>query len=328
MIFVYFFILLIFIIIFTWNWKDKLFLLNDKKPIQKYYISSTSSSSSSKFAACFYAYYEKNNEYKENLAYFLENGGLYCKNIDFYIIINGECSVDLSIIEKKSNVVIIKRPNTGYDFGAWQHCINKYILPNSKSYDYYFFMNSSVRGPFPAEYGTIGNRCPPKWVDLFVELFISPFGTSTDVNLAGVSINMLMTKPLKYAISRKPPYTHVQSQFFVLSKKGFNYLLDCGFFNDDDILNNPNTKIEYMVINKEIKMTSIILDNGWNINAYLSEYRNRDYRTITENINPTGENPWNTCSNRSNNYFGRDITPEDAIFFKVNVSCIDQMTAI
>jgi hypothetical protein len=231
--------------------------------------------------------------------------------------------VDLSSVQSRPNVFIIKRENAGFDFGAWQYCIHN-ISHSGKTYDYYFFLNSSVRGPFPAEFGTLGGRCPPKWVDLFTELFISPFGVNTNVNLAGVSINVLMERPEIMDKKREPPYTHVQSQFFVLSRKGFEFLMESGFFNDDDILNDPNTNMEYMVVNKEIKMSSLILDNGWNINAYLSEYKNRDYRKIKKNINPTGDNPWRTCGTRKdqNPYFGRNITPEDAIFFKTNLSCV------
>jgi flagellar basal body-associated protein FliL len=44
---------------------------------------------------CMYAYYEKNNDYKENFKYFLDNVILKKNNIDYYIIINGECTLEL-----------------------------------------------------------------------------------------------------------------------------------------------------------------------------------------------------------------------------------------
>lgn len=64
---------------------------------------------------CVYAYYEKDDLYKENFVYFLENG-IY-DEIDYYMIINDSCSVD---IPNKENIIIMKRENIGYDFGAWR----------------------------------------------------------------------------------------------------------------------------------------------------------------------------------------------------------------
>ena len=63
--------------------------------------------------ACIYAYYEKNDEYKENFLYFLKNGIL--DHVDYYFVMNGDYSVSLP---NRSNVHIIERPNIGYDFGA------------------------------------------------------------------------------------------------------------------------------------------------------------------------------------------------------------------
>ena len=42
---------------------------------------------------CLYAYYEKDDKYKENFEYFLENG-IY-DEIDYYLIINGSCSINI-----------------------------------------------------------------------------------------------------------------------------------------------------------------------------------------------------------------------------------------
>jgi len=72
---------------------------------------------------CLYAYYEKNEKYKNNLQFFINNGIL--DDIMYYIIINNfKCSVS---IPNKKNIVVIYRENTGYDFGAWSYCIENYI---------------------------------------------------------------------------------------------------------------------------------------------------------------------------------------------------------
>jgi hypothetical protein len=108
---------------------------------------------------CFYAYYEKDEMYKENLVYFLNNGGIL-DNIDYYIIINGECTVNIPDLK---NIIVIKKQNTGYDFGAWQHAIKKYMKLNY--YDYYIFLNSSIRGPIIDD-----NKI---WLDEFLELLMN-----------------------------------------------------------------------------------------------------------------------------------------------------------
>lgn len=76
----------------------------------------------------------------ENFRYFLENGLL--DEIDYYIIINGLCSIELP---NKSNIFIYYHKNIGYDFGAYSYIINNKL---TKEYDYYFLINTSVRGPY------------------------------------------------------------------------------------------------------------------------------------------------------------------------------------
>ena len=88
---------------------------------------------------CIYAYYEKDEKYKNNFKYFLKNG--YRSDIDYYIVINGECTVE---IEKKDNITVLYRENKGYDFGAWSYGVNQL----KQKYDYYIFLNSSVIGPY------------------------------------------------------------------------------------------------------------------------------------------------------------------------------------
>ena len=58
-----------------------------------------------------YNYYEKNNIYKKNFIYFLENRIL--NELDYYIIINGESTVNIPI---KTNIHIYYRENKKYDY--------------------------------------------------------------------------------------------------------------------------------------------------------------------------------------------------------------------
>lgn len=228
---------------------------------------------------CLYAYYEKNNDYKNNLKFFLENGIL--DYVDYYFIINGECTVD---IPQKDNIYILNRQNIGYDFGAWSFALTKL----NNSYDYYIFINTSVIGPY-LEIDDID------WLQKFLKLF-----NTKDVKLVGSTINML----------NPPNHTHVQSMFFILDKEALDFLNTKDFFNENEI----NTyDFNSIIFNKEINLSQCILKNNWNINCIVPHYRNLDYRILNENINIPKEITdvvFNNC------FFNRTLKPEEMVFYK------------
>jgi len=262
------------------NWKVNFSLENIFKPIEN------------PKCVCIFAYYEKNKKYKENLRYFLEKGIL--DQVDYYIVINGECSVS---IPDSSNITVIKRENKGFDFGAWNYCINNFI---HKQYDYYIFINSSVGGPYLKDKNT-------NWVKEFLKLF-----NTKDVKLVGTSINIYTNRGEKDIIRNKfnhdGPYTHVQSMFFILDNESFNFLKNNDFFNKNFYNFND------LIINKELGMSQLILKNNWNINCILSNYMNYDYRLVNKNINFSSDNPY-----KFRGYFGKSIDPYEVIFYKNNM---------
>ena len=263
------------------NWKVNFSSENTFKPIEN------------PKCVCIFAYYEKNKKYQENLIYFLEKGIL--DQVDYYIVINGKCTVS---IPDRSNITVIKRENNGFDFGAWNYCINNFI---NKQYDYYIFINSSVRGPYLKDKNT-------NWVGEFLKLF-----NTKDVKLVGTSINIYTNRGEKDKIrnifNHDGPYTHVQSMFFILDNESFNFLKNNDFFNKDYYNFND------LIINKEIGMSQYILKNNWNINCILSNYINYDYRLVNKNFNFSNENPYHSVG-----YFGKSINPYEVIFYKNNMN--------
>jgi len=240
---------------------------------------------------CIYAYYEKNEEYKNNLEYFLEKGGLQ-SDIDYYIVVNGKCSVDIPDI---SNVRTIYRENKGFDFGGWQHIIKNYI---HRPYDYYICLNSSVRGPYPEN---------KPWLEQFLPLF------GKDVKMVGTSINIFDSEfwvDMKSIYHKDAPYSHIQSMFFILNRESFDFLSEVGFFDDEaDLVENNN--MNHMILYKEVMMSQLLIRNGWNINCILPKYRDLDYREVKYNINPSGCDPYYRGT-----YFGGTIQPEEVVFYK------------
>lgn len=239
-----------------------------------------------------YCYYEKNEDYKQNLLYFL-NFGIIDTN-DYIFIINGHSTVE--IIEN-NNIKVNYRNNIGYDFGAYGEVLKSIDLNN---YKYYFFINTSVRGPFLPNYIKIN------WTQPFLDLF------KDDVKIVGTTINLCNYKglPYKNILDEQNYYIHVQSQVFVVDYECLIFLISKGIF---DI--NTENNFEKIIVLKEVKMSQLILKNNWNISCLLPEYQNFDYRTLNVDFNPTSQNGE---MNYLNMYFNRTAHPYEVIFIKMN----------
>ena len=249
----------------------------------------------SKRICCLYVYYEKDIKYKFNFMYFLDNAIL--DDVDYYIVVNGNSTVKIT---QKDNIKIFYRENNGYDFGAYSHVIKQI----NKTYDYYFFINTSVLGPFLINYNN-------RWVDVFIQLF------KNNVKIVGTSINIYK----KYNVGnynliniygKKNVFSHVQTMFFCIDNEYFNYLNYVNFFNEDEL---KNKDFNYIITYKEIGLSQIALNNNWNINCILQKYQNLDYRRLNYDINMQSKNgdPYYDKS-----YFGKNIKKEDVIFYKMN----------
>jgi hypothetical protein len=241
-----------------------------------------------------YCYFEKDDDYKNNLVYFI-NYGLEETN-DYIFVINGKLSIK---IPKKNNIKILHRDNIGYDFSAYGEALQTI---NIEEYKYFFFINTSVRGPFLPEYVKMS------WTEPFKNLL------KDDVKLVGTTINLaedfLSTNGHEVFYGKKKYYTHIQSQMFATDLECLKFLISKGIF--DLFTENNFLKI---IILKEIGMSNHVLNNNWNISCILPEYQNIDYRTLNVDFNPTsikGE------MNYKNVYFNRTLHPYEAIFIKTN----------
>jgi hypothetical protein len=234
--------------------------------------------------------------YKDNLKFFLENGIL--DDVDYYIIINGNISVN---IPKKNNIYVYYRENKGFDFGAYSYALKQL----NKVYEYYFFINTSVKGPY------LFNK-KEKWTNYFLKLF------HKNIKVVGTTINIFPYESytdynLEKIYNKKKPFIHVQSMFFCINKEYLKYLQSINFFNEEELNNAPN--IDYVIAIKEIGLSQHALINGWNINCLLSKYQNINYLNIKNDINPSSacDDPYFKLS-----YFHDTINPYEVIFFKTN----------
>jgi len=253
---------------------------------------------------CIYAYYEKDKSVDptcvENLEYFMKNA--IQDNVDYYFVINGsKCSV--KIPTNKPNIKRFNRENKGFDFGAYSYMLDKI---KDKSYDYYFFVNTSVCGPF------LGNRNTKDWTQVFIDKFNKP-----DVKIVGTVLHIFPVAEcfgfdLKEIYKHEPPYPHLQSMVFCINRDYKDYLFSIDFFNEDEI---NNSSFHSVITHKEIALSQHALNKGWKINSVVKQFEDQDYSQIKTGFNPTSNHGEPYCEGC---FFGSTITPEEALFFKTN----------
>ena len=105
--------------------------------------------------AIVYHYYEFNEIYRDNYIFFM-NCALDSM-ADFYVMISGDCSVPEII---KDNIKYVYVDNKNHDFGGVCEFVSYY---GNLKYDYYLFVNSSMRGPFLPSYYS------KNWYHVFTE---------------------------------------------------------------------------------------------------------------------------------------------------------------
>lgn len=243
-----------------------------------------------------YHYYEKDGAYRDNFLHFLTFG--YSKEVDYVVILAGDHSVKLPYAE---NISFLFTENLNNDFGGYCHAINNTVDTNK--YDFFFFINSSVRGPF------LTARDSKLWTEYFIEKL------QPDVGMVGSTINILpMDSPCSISYSKKygqaENCSHVQSTSYLLPKKSLQHLIEVGFFASSGIPNKEDAIRDY-----EVRLSQLIKKQGWNLKSLLPEYNTIDYRIPHMDINPTSDQG-DPCF--KDGYFGRTIHPHEIIFIKTN----------
>jgi len=254
--------------------------------------------------AVVYAYYEKNEEYRKNLEFFIKMG-VYAndENIDYFIIVNGETNYSFP---EYSNFKVFFRENAGFDFAGYNRGIEE-VKKTGKYYDYYTFINTSCRGPFLPTY------CKNmKWTEPFLQLFQK----DENIKMVGPSINLLTW-------SFRP---HVQSYFFMIKNDALDYVKSAGLFD------KTYTVILDVIENQEIELSLLLLRRGWNISSIIPEWQNINYAQLLSQLNERGS--YSSISVNGREYkcqgragdilfkgklcFGRDVHPYEFIFMKTD----------
>jgi len=99
---------------------------------------------------------------------------------------------------------------------------------------------------------------------------------------------------------------YVPTSSFAISREALDFL-DTKCFFDQDI---PACELSLQLLS-EMRMSDLLLDNGWNISCLLSKYSNIDFRSAKKDPNPSS---WHGDPRRKNRYFGENINKQECIF--------------
>lgn len=240
-----------------------------------------------------YVYYETRQSIY-NLDFFAQVGIFESDDVVFIIVINGlTCSVELP---NYKNCIIIKRPNTGYDFGGHnasiQHLLKLHNVSstNDLPFDNYIFMNSGVIGPFlsPAFPSNL------TWLTAFTSKL------NDKVKLVGTTI--VCFKPGR--LEGQGP--HVEGFCFCLDKIGLDIAIKKETIFTDHIDKTA------AITNGEYGLSKAIIAKGYTLDCLLYKYQNVDWNdTMIWPIVSDGE-----FQSRCDSYDGISIHPFEVVFHK------------
>lgn len=245
--------------------------------------------------AVIYHYFEASQVYRDNLTFFLSVA--IRDDIDFFIIIAGDCTISLP---EAVNITYLRTKNKNNDYGGYVDFLKKFKITN----DFYIFVNSSVRGPF------LPNYYHKSWVEPFISKL------QDGCHLVGASINNLsLDSDHSISLMKKydytPPFNHVQTTVYSLTRKALEYLYFIGFYGNEDVM----TKDE-VIQNYEIRLSCEIRRQGWGISSISqidADLEQEENSFIS--LNPSAHNG---DSQVKHGFYSRSFTPYDLIFIKTN----------
>jgi hypothetical protein len=112
---------------------------------------------------------------------------------------------------------------------------------------------------------------------------------------------------------------YVPTSSFAISREALDFL-DTKCFFDQDI---PACELSLQLLS-EMRMSDLLLDNGWNIACLLPKYSNIDFRSAKKDTNPSS---WLGDPRRENSYFGENINKQECIFVETPNFKIDSARA-
>lgn len=229
-------------------------------------------------------------ESKQNASFFSNYANVVDDSITFLVIVNNAAS---STMTWPSNFIIWNRAESEYDLLSYGKLMKKYDQSWFSQFDYYFFLNSSCRGPFLPVYET------ETWVALLKRV--------------------LQTSDLVGPVAEFPPnligaeryyMPFIHTYMFGTSKAGFQNLRDTLFQGES----NP------IILERLISRN--MFAKGLKVKTLLSRMRNHDMndQRCWPLLRPSNTA---TCVEIPGNYFGIDLNPYEIMFVK-NIRAVNK----
>jgi hypothetical protein len=221
-----------------------------------------------------YSFSDTDPQYRDNLRYFVRHGVL--PGTDYVFVLNG--ATPFTLPELPGNARYLRHDNVCYDWGSYGWALDR--IEGWNRYRRYFFVNSSVRGPFTPVYSKRA------WTDYMASML------SARVKLAGSTINC-----------ENGP--HVQSYAVATDVIGLEVMRDAGVFVCRKTLAD-------VIQRSELEASKAILAAGYSIDSLMARYAGVDW-TDPKNWRCNGQkNPTQALGNA-----GVSVSPMEVMFVKV-----------
>lgn len=255
-----------------------------------------------------YSYFAGDEASRANLDFFLRHGVGADDGVDYVVIMNGyerpEDLEALALPPLPRNARYVLHRNECYDWGTYAWALHSVV--NAEAYEYFIFINSSVRGPLLPWYAAGAQH----WTRLFTGKL------SHDVKLVGPAIScehFCMNVPDERGGSRREcrRNPHVQSVAVATDQVGLAVLRDAR-----SVLRCHASRGEAVFFG-EIGASLAIENAGFNIDSFLTRYQGVDWRVpghanCNAGVSPIGKNTFD----------GLTVSAYEMVFPKVKGSLL------
>lgn len=248
--------------------------------------------------AVIYLYCDRHARSQQNFENFAATG--LVNNVDFFVV---GSEINLSKVNyKRSSFKEIYVDDGEHEHQKFSRVYRDHV--KNSDYQSVVVVSSGMSGPYSMPDGD------QNWVKRFTEQL------TRETHLVGSSIVMMPSDhPLtklqnenKVVIGVVP---YVPTSAFALSREALDFLETECFF-DQEI---PPCELSLQLL-YEMRMSELLLENGWNITCLLSKYSDINFRSVKKDPNPTS---WYGDPRRANSYFGGNIDKQESVFIETSV---------
>lgn len=238
--------------------------------------------------------YVERERFRQNVQYVISHLKRIDKGVVKAIIVNG--MVHNILTDADDTFALFRRPNTGFDFGAYGFLLKFLRVDTDNPYSFrkFLFLNGGVQGPFV-----------PSWVSSsWLPAFFPP---DRRIGLVTTAVTCIHAQDLcvKLGLTRKTP----KANSFVFSVTNVHLLRK---MIARDVFKQHDTK-QSAICEGEYKLSDVIFEAGstYTLRSMQSAYQQTNWSNeIDSDCND------NEFTARHNKYFGISLSPFETLFHK------------